>query len=448
MLTSKCFKKSIYNIEVEKLENNKVLMYNSVSTALGIMDEKTQEIYYNIDKFNTDESIDKDVLKEIELMKTNGFIVGSEIDEYALLKIYGNMTRYNSRTFSLTIAPTMNCNMKCPYCYEDKKNIKMDEKIKVGLVNFIENYIKSQDVKFMTVCWYGGEPLLEKETIKYLSEKIIEICKENNVVYASDIITNGTMLDYETAKMLREQCFVRRAQITLDGMAETNDKRRCLINGKSSFEIITNNILKCQELINIVLRVNTDKNNIQEANDIIEYFSLKNSSFKLESLYFAPVDKQTETCNIQVSDCYSMNEFAKISALLEKEIYNKTNIVNYPMTMFSQCSAVGVNSYVVDPKGNFFKCWSEVGVDGKDVGNIFDGLIFNKRAIDWLSFQLDEECENCSIVPLCQGGCTVQKLDFQTKKCSYRALRVKETLKTYYEYHVKENKGKYCKSEE
>ncbi|MCW6087211.1 hypothetical protein FDF69_15340 [Clostridium sporogenes] len=40
-------KRSMYNIEIEKLDNGDILLYNTKSSALGILNKDTQEIYYN-----------------------------------------------------------------------------------------------------------------------------------------------------------------------------------------------------------------------------------------------------------------------------------------------------------------------------------------------------------------------------------------------------------------
>lgn len=50
--------------------------------------------------------------------------------------------------------------------------------------------------------WFGGEPLLALDIIKYMSEKFINYCGENKIGYSSDIVTNGTLLTKETADIL------------------------------------------------------------------------------------------------------------------------------------------------------------------------------------------------------------------------------------------------------
>ncbi|WP_446899648.1 radical SAM protein [Clostridium sp. LBM24168] len=206
------------------------------------------------------------------LMKEHGFLVDKDIDEYKRLKIAGDMQRYNTQNFGLTIAPTINCNMECPYCYEEKSNKRMSEDVQNGLINYIEKNIIHSNIKSFHTTWYGGEPLLEKDLILNLSRKFIKLTNDNGIRYSASIVTNGSLLDYNTAKMLKEECYINFAQITIDGLGNIHNNRRKLKNGQNSFNLITNNINNCKELINIPIRVNVDRTNIYDTKNLIKYF--------------------------------------------------------------------------------------------------------------------------------------------------------------------------------
>ena len=74
------------------------------------------------------------------------------------------------------------------------------------------------------------------------------------------------------------------------------------------------------------------------------------------------------------------------------------------------CVAELENSYVVDEKGNFYKCWDDIGNEKSICFNIYD-----KDNIDLPSCQIwvltftDPLCKKCKFLPLCFGGCKFQK---------------------------------------
>lgn len=437
------YKRSVYNIEIDTLENGNVLIYNTFSGGFVELDKKSQDLYYNIEN-----TYDCQVSTEIESMRSNGFVVEKEIDEYARMQTLGNFIRFNPDILSLTIAPTINCNMACPYCYEKKTNKRMDENIIEGLVNFVNKSLDSKKYKGLMIMWYGGEPLLEKEIIKKLSKLFIQSCIERNVIYSAAIVTNGSLLDYETGKMLKEECNVSFAQITIDGLKETNNKRRLLKNGDDSFGIIIDNIDLCKDLLKIMIRVNIDKTNIDEADDLINFLYRTFNHNSNVRVYFAPISKQTEFCNVKSDTCYSSQEFGKIEpVLLEKlKTIAKQNDISisipYPNSMFLACQAVGIGSYVVDPEGMIYKCWDEIGVKESAVGDIFKGLPLNKQALDWLSLQLPEECNKCEYLPICGGGCPYQRLNNNNKPiCHFRRFSFINNLKLCYSHYLEKEKA-------
>lgn len=399
-------KKSMYDIEVDKLDTGDILLFNSATASYGIMNLKTQRLFDElnlIDEANLKDAEDKN---SINIMKKEGFLVNKEMDEYMNLKTLGEISKYNSTGFSLTIAPTMDCNMACPYCYENKTKKIMDENTKNQLIKYVESRICNSDVKSFFVTWYGGEPLLQKNIILDLSKAFIHICNENKVKYSAGIITNGTLLDYETAKMLKNECYVSTAQVTIDGLKKVNNTRRLLKDGSDSFEMITNNIDNCKALIHFSIRVNVDKNNIDETKKLVDYF-INEKKWKDGSVnyYFAPVEDITDYCNIDNnSTCYSYEEFGQINSGLLRLMYENGNMdsinITYPKVRLISCGAITYDKgYVVDSDGDLYKCWNMIGMKDKTVGDIFNGPILNKEYAEFLKLDLPQKCESCDKVP-------------------------------------------------
>ena len=107
------FKKSNYTVLIEKIDD-KYLMYNTLSGAFSTFNKEIYEIYNNIE--NLDIKILSDEYNEtISNLNKYNFIVNKNLDEYKLINVLAQKEKYNSKYLLLTIAPTMNCNMNCPY---------------------------------------------------------------------------------------------------------------------------------------------------------------------------------------------------------------------------------------------------------------------------------------------------------------------------------------------
>ena len=46
---------------------------------------------------------------------------------------------------------------------------------------FIETEIVNHHIRSLTVCWYGGEPLLQLEIIEILSRNLMRFCESMDV---------------------------------------------------------------------------------------------------------------------------------------------------------------------------------------------------------------------------------------------------------------------------
>ena len=210
------YKKSMFNVEIEELSDGQKLMYNTYSGIFGVMDKETQVIYNNIENLDIS-NVDNDKIANINIMRQSCYIVNTDKDELLSLKLERNKNRHPNNRMHLTIAPTMDCNMRCPYCFEIRKDLVMSDEVQEQLITFIKTHLDVYPkIKNLSVTWYGGEPLMQKGIIYNLSKEIIELCSEKEVSYFAGMITNGALLNKETAKRLAEDCKVDYVQITID----------------------------------------------------------------------------------------------------------------------------------------------------------------------------------------------------------------------------------------
>lgn len=87
---------------------------------------------------------------------------------------------------SYVIAPTLNCNYNCVYCFENKENrkLRMNFNTAEDILSFIIKQIESNKlIKSIKITWFGGEPLLSYDLILEFSKKIIAKLNKMNILY-------------------------------------------------------------------------------------------------------------------------------------------------------------------------------------------------------------------------------------------------------------------------
>ena len=141
------------------------MIYNTLTGAFLLLDDYHYNIYENITK-NPIDTQNKEI---VDSFLSNGIIVDKSIDEFLIIKTNANISKYMSSVFELTIAPTLACNMDCPYCYEKEKTGVMSQEILDNIINFTLHNIDLYGYKHLEITWYGGEPLLQLNSIRYLS---------------------------------------------------------------------------------------------------------------------------------------------------------------------------------------------------------------------------------------------------------------------------------------
>ncbi|WP_429948495.1 hypothetical protein IGJ55_003018 [Enterococcus sp. AZ170] len=409
---------------IEKILDEGLLIYNSYSSGVLFLNEEYKEAYYAIKNQNF---YKEDLVNEL---KKGSMLVEDNMDEIGSIKFNNNLIRSNENSLSLTLAPTMECNFACPYCFEEGyRHNKMTPIVEKKVIDFIKNDFENKER--LDICWYGGEPLMGLKSIINITKALWEIprLKEN---YSADIVTNGFYLNRKNALILKE-LGIKRAQITLDGPPDIHDTRRVPQNGRPTFESIMNNIQEVCGIINISIRVNVDKSNISRVVEILDILDDRGLKNKV-GFYIASVDDTMDENPNPL--CFNDKEFSYeeiefyIAAL--KKGYN---LINVPGQLLGVCGAVSLNSYVIDPLGDLYKCWDEIGRKEFSVGNVFKGPEFNSVLSNYLNYEAisDEKCIDCAVLPACMGGCPNINIRTKTRRCSsilYNAEKVMELLYT------------------
>ncbi len=363
----------------------------------------------------------------MENLQRCGYVVPKNVDEKFLINMRMLQGRFDNRMLSLTIAPTMACNFRCVYCFEQGHYGKtvMDEEIQELIVNFVKKRI--QGVRQLKITWFGGEPLLGIPVIEKLSKRMIEVCERNDVNYSASIITNGFLLNKETADKLKE-CKINTAQVTVDGSKDTHDKRRPLVGGGGTYDIIMKNLSEVKDIINITLRINVDYDNIMDADRVIETLR-KLGIEKLVRPHLGLVVPHNGSYHEE--KCMTDESYSKQNLQFLKR--NNLPIQNiYPVPRINYCGADFVNSWVIDDRGYLYKCWNDIGNDMMSFGNLKYGDFFlqSTNLIEqYSSFDpmTTDKCNECKMLPICLGGCPHSRLEGNIR-CDQREHTLHEYL--------------------
>ncbi|MDD6155792.1 MAG: radical SAM protein [Lachnospiraceae bacterium] len=403
-----------YTYKTEK----RVVLYNTFSKAILELDIEEYERFKNGDYGS----------EEIALID-NGIIVSDDYDECEFLKYIHYRTRFSSDVMTLTIAPTLDCNFDCPYCFENKRKGQMTEKVRIAIVDFIKNKVQN-GVKKIDLTWYGGEPLLQVDCIKTIYQGVSETLCKNGAELRQFLITNGFLLSGDTVDVL-EECGIRHIQITIDGKEEDHNKRRYLRGGKGTYDTIISNIkgLRGRDF-RIDIRSNIDAENSSG------YGQLQAEIDRIKDVSIRMYPAVTENINERRKD--RMDLYMEHSQYMDfiSEGRDEGTVSSYVCEVEDNrcffCSAELENTFVIDELGNVYKCWDEIGKEESICFNVLNPDDINYEALlKYMGgdpFDRDD-CKDCVFLPICFGGCRFQRGLGAHSVCVHTENSINEFLK-------------------
>lgn len=362
---------------------------------------------------NRIEEVDETVFSKnereaVQTLCNSKIIVDGEEDDFYLDELHMAylMSSMNRSNMGLTILPTIQCNLGCPYCFEGQKRSGiMDETTADCIIEFIKRH---QHAMAFSICWFGGEPLLGINIMQYLLDQLSEIDKLKMTYHT--LVTNGTLLN-EKAIGLFKRHPLDSIQITFDGLKDAHDSKRFFTIGKNgSFDLILSNLDKFVKEFpdtNVSLRFNVDKSNSSDFRLFDEFISQRYANAKVST--YPALLRKTEGCSAY--NYFTMADSVKFHRTLR----NQNGIQNwFPTHQRKGCTATNASSYVIGPKGELYRCWEHVGKDEKVIGNVRDNRYSNQRL--YVNFLMnghpfnDPKCRKCGMLPICTGGCPDKRL--------------------------------------
>jgi len=382
-------KLSNYNLSLDM--EGKFAIYNTISRQYVLFDGSKREYVNSLLK---DLSKDKYEASEGELLIRfikSGIIVDDNLNEFDKITYLFNKVKYQENRFVLIISPTLDCNFRCPYCFEERRDSYITDETIESLIELVKKVTKK--VKILQVCWFGGEPMLEYEKIKNMTTIFKEICEREGCSYCSTMTTNGYLFTDEIIEQL-EDLGIKKVQITLDGHREFHNKRRPLADGSGTFDRILENIIKISHKdVAVVLRINVDEENVQSIPALLDLF---------------PEDSRKKMV-VNICNIFQNKEKVKLTEYF-KDAIDKGYQFRYFRKNYEICESSFINSITVQPDGKITPC-QMCFEKGLHFGKLKkDGSINISHSPEFYKFRStsaidNESCRKCNKFPLCLGGC-------------------------------------------
>lgn len=426
---------SKYNI-LSKSEKYGFLLFNTMSLAFIRINEQDIDMWKKLRE--TPDSYTN--FQNYDFLIKARILVDNQEDDLNVYLADVLKNRYNSSDMALTILPTRGCNFGCIYCYEqDRPNVLMNEQTEKAIVKFV---CSNSNLKRLSVVWYGGEPLLNFDSMVRLTKMF----KQLNIEYSAKIVSNGYLLTKEKADLMKDLA-IRNIQITFDGSEEIHNQRRFLLGGQPTYRKIMDNLkylLSINKEITIDIRTNIDRRNKDDYNKFYQDFKSEINDKRVTMYPGFVSDLLSSEC---VSPEFNISE-GGYKAQFILDIFDKYGIEIksfLPKYRRHSCVASKYFAFVIGPEGELYKCWRMVGNQKEAIGNVNDGSFdmvkFSKYLIG-ADYTLDSKCLQCEFITLCGGGCPLVRMRNKYEKislnhCCPEKTHMEQLMELRYEMFVK-----------
>lgn len=380
---------NIYNSFFRKDKYKYILFNCSTNNLIYISRDLKEIISNNIENIHKLNSTHPQLY---QYLKNQEFIVEKDFNEMndAISRIQNNPDY--SRFFELIINPTLNCNLKCWYCYESHiKNSFINDSTLKSIMCFIKRKVESVEIKEIMISFFGGEPLIEfNRAIWPIIEFTQKLCLENRKRLHICFITNAVLLTKEIVDKLYSNGLYCTFQVPFDGNEEYHNKTKKYANGKGTFNKVIDNVIYGLSKGNrFIIRCNYTSENIYSFDELISIFTKYTAEcFKYDQLKFTYhkiwQEKETE----ELED--AVNKIKKSINLLD--------------VTFDICYADRKNSMVINYNGDIYNCTARDFTFDKREGylNTEGEIIYNKKYQERISARFsNENCQKCIIFPIC-----------------------------------------------
>ncbi len=299
---------------------------------------------------------------------------------------------------------TDSCNLRCKHCYHESYShigLKIEQLLKIGthLCDAVKRWGKIGSFSIT-----GGEPFIRKNAVFQL----LDLLESRAEIGHFDILTNGTIVDEEIASRLVHYNKLRRIQLSLEGLKDTNDR----IRGAGSYDMIINKINELNKYgLTISVMMTLGRHNKEEVIPLAEKLGeIGVEAFVLDR--FIPEGQSEHLQEWVLTSSEIRNVYENCYALFQKTLSPRMLLyrtlfclVNPQDEHIGAMCSVGNNALTIMPNGDVFPC-RRLPIR---LGNLLETTVYDiwfTHPLLWKFRNPDNlkgKCKDCEYIPVCRG---------------------------------------------
>lgn len=393
------------------------------------------------------EALNRDVIGDVpdlDSLRGMGFV--HEGEERELIDTRFQSMRARKDYLHLTLVPTLDCNLACPYCFQNKYRDSpvWSAETQDATLAFIRQRL-AEGRREVQCVWFGGEPLLAKDIVLDMSDRISAVVSAGGgrLNGGLRILTNAVLLDGETARELAA-VGIKRAQISIDSLVYDGCKRRGVIDKSGAPSILVHHIRQAKEHLSVDVRINVSAENVDDMPRIMDVLDENGLSgcYGVARVH----NHEEETGNERDLVSGAKTGLPKITRPAEPTTVSRKDYSDFELDHFMPrlsgaakllpkltpkghfCAATQGHMFVIDPAGFVSRCWHSAGVPSEAFTNVHDVVEPPPDAENtsaWLGYSpfRYRACTDCKVLPLCMGGCAHPRVFMDAKKPPCEAIK-------------------------
>lgn len=428
MSTHSQWKPSVFNNALQREGGS--TWFNSRSSCLFSLDQATSQ---TLDRVLAEIAEEGDCSSDSvrDTLSALGLIVPLQLDEYEQERLDFQERLRSPETLKVIIAPTMACNLRCTYCFQQnlRRTHSLDPGIQSGIVDLVRRM--APGIRLLVVQWFGGEPLLAWRQIREMTADFQQICSDFQADYYAELLTNGTLLTGDKIEYL-EPLAIRALQIPLDGNVATYAERKQIEYHKALkfHQFIAQNLQSIVDKTgSVTIRVNIDRDNPDGGKEVVRMIRAGGCIDPRIDFRLGFLNTSRGVIECIPHDCFSPIEFSEVENDFRRfvaeqgyRVYGQPERRRYP------CAAPAANSFTVDPKGRIGKCVPSIGTEESTFAQIYPGDLdrtlgeMRDAFVPYTNFDpfAPGPCCGCSLLPACLGSCPKMHEPGATFQCSMK----------------------------